>query len=144
MFRDRVRQFNKRVLNPQMMKIARSSWTPLAIVRHVGRRSGKPYQTPIIVKPVRGGFAIALTYGRAVDWYQNVVAAGRCTIIWHGKEYATGKPEPIDPERGLRIFPFPERLILRLLGTHDFVRLMYQGVSPGGQVARTRQEVRAL
>lgn len=46
------------------------------LVRHVGRRSGKPYETVIMVWPLRASFVIALTYGPKVDWYQNLLAAG--------------------------------------------------------------------
>lgn len=77
----------KHTLNPLTRRIARSAHGPFTLVRHVGRRSGKQYETPIIVSPVEDGFVIELTYGPDVDWHKNVLAAGGCTLIWHGKEY---------------------------------------------------------
>jgi deazaflavin-dependent oxidoreductase (nitroreductase family) len=84
---NRIRVFNKQALNPMILKFAGCSHSPISVIRHAGRRSGKPYLTPIIVEPLVDGFVFALTYGPKVDWYRNVLAAGWCTVIWHGKEY---------------------------------------------------------
>src|SRR5213592_325827 len=93
---ERLRAFNKRFLNPLMLKLAGKKYVPLAVVRHVGRRSGKTFETPIIVMPVRGGFVIALTYGSDVDWLRNVMAAGGGVMLWQGRAHPFGKPEPVD------------------------------------------------
>ncbi|MDQ2904920.1 MAG: nitroreductase family deazaflavin-dependent oxidoreductase [Chloroflexota bacterium] len=82
-------------------------------MRHVGRRSGKPYETTIMVWPLGEGFVIALTYGPEVDWYRNVLAAEGCTVFWHRRVYTLGKPEPIDAKTALPAFPAFFRLILR-------------------------------
>jgi hypothetical protein len=113
----------KHILNPLTLWLARSSFGPFSIVRHVGRRSGKLYETPIIVSPVKDGFVIELTYGHDVDWHKNVLAAGGCTLIWHGKEYAINKIESLDTETGLASFPSPQRAILRLLGRTHFEKM---------------------
>ncbi len=113
----------KHTLNPLTRRIASSSFGPFSIVRHVGRRSGKFYETPIIASRASDGFVIELTYGRDVDWHKNLLAAGGCTIIWHGREYAINKIEPLDAETGLAAFPPPARLILRLAGKKDFEKL---------------------
>jgi len=125
MSHNRIRAFNKRYFNRLVHRFAGVSRTPFALIRHVGRRSGKPYETPIIVMPQGHGFVIALTYGPRVDWYRNVQAAGAATLLWHNKEYALKQPEPIDVKAGLSAFPPPFRQILGLLGTRDFVRMTY-------------------
>ncbi len=125
MSHNRIRAFNKRYFNRLVRRFAGVSRTPFALIRHVGRRSGKPYETPIIVMPQGHGFVIALTYGPRVDWYRNVQAAGAATLLWHNKEYALKQPEPIDVKAGLSAFPPPFRQILGLLGTRDFVRMTY-------------------
>ena len=114
----------KHTLNPLTRRLAHSAFGPFSIVEHVGRRSGKHYETPIIVAPIEGGFVIELTYGPDVDWYQNVLAAGGCTILSHGKRYVIDKIEPIDTEIGRSAFPLPARVILHLLDRHHFVKLM--------------------
>lgn len=115
----------KYTLNPLTRRLARSSFGPFTIVRHVGRRSGKLYETPIIVRPVEDGFVIELTYGPEVDWHKNVLAAGGCTLVWHGKEYVIDAIEPLDTDTGLAAFPPSQRLILRLLGRRHFEKMKF-------------------
>ncbi|MBI4672800.1 MAG: nitroreductase family deazaflavin-dependent oxidoreductase [Chloroflexi bacterium] len=115
--------FLKHIFNPLTRRIARTSFGPFAIVRHVGRRSGKQYETPIIVSPAKDGFVIELTYGPDVDWHKNVLAANGCTVVWHGKEFAVDKPEPLDTETGRAAFPPPQQLVLNLLGRKHFEKL---------------------
>ena len=124
----RVRVFNKRVINRLTRHFARASYGPFALVRHVGRRSGTPYETPIMVERMGDRCLIALTYGPDVDWYRNVLAAGGCTLVWHGRVYALERPEPIDVHTALPAFPRFLRLILRLRGTQHFVGMQYREV----------------
>jgi hypothetical protein len=86
-----------------------------------------PYETVIMVWPMGEGFVIALTYGPKVDWYRNMLAAGGCTVFWHKKVYAVGKPEPIDAETALPAFPAPFRPILRRQGVQHFVWVKSSG-----------------
>src|SRR3990172_3969633 len=101
----------KHTLNPLTRRVARSSFGPFCIVRHVGRKSGRLYETPIIVSPVEDGFVIELTYGYGVDWHKNVLAAGGCTLLWHGKEYVVDRIEPLDTETGRGAYALPQPLI---------------------------------
>ena len=116
----------KYTLNPLTRRLARSLFGPFALVRHVGRRSGKPYETPIIARPVADGFVIELTYGPEVDWHKNIVAAGGCTVVWHGGEYAVNQIEPLDTETGRAAFSPFQQLILRLLRRTHFELLKAQ------------------
>ena len=122
--RARFLNFLKHYFNPLTRKIAGSSFGPFALVKHVGRRSGKPYETPIIVQPVTDGFVFELTYGPQVDWYQNVLAAGGCILRWHDKEYVVDKIEPLDTQVGLAAFPLLERLILRAIRRQHFLKMI--------------------
>ncbi len=124
--RDRVRFFNKRVLNRVMLKIAGAAHSPISIVYHVGRRSGKPYETPVIVEPLADSFVFALTYGPEVDWYRNVLAAGHAELLWHGKKFALANPELIDIKTALPVFPSFARPLLQTLGTRHFFRMKYR------------------
>ena len=78
--RDRVKQFNKHLLNPVMLLLAgRKHWYASAI-EHVGRKSGHAYTTPVVAGRVPGGFVMPLPYGTEVDWLRNVLAAGTATL----------------------------------------------------------------
>ncbi len=104
-------------------RIARSAFGPFAIVRHVGRRSGKTYETPVIVFPFAGGFMLALTYGPEVDWYRNVTAAGRCVVIWHRREYPIERIEPMMLSEAEPFLRQPYRAILGFVQTTHFVKM---------------------
>src|SRR5437660_486663 len=121
-------RFLKRVYTENEIRQCRGKATRLAgrfaVIRHVGRRSGKPYETTIMIWPVEDGFVIALTYGPEVDWYRNILAAGQCTLLWHGRVYAVGKPKPIAATTALPAFPPAFRPILRRRVKH-FVRLKF-------------------
>src|SRR5262249_47678734 len=93
-----IRTFVKRFVNPILRNVARLSLGPFALLRHVGRRSGKQYEIPIMVRPVAGGFVIELSYGRKVDWLRNLQAAGHGSLRWRHREFTLLKPEFIDAE----------------------------------------------
>jgi deazaflavin-dependent oxidoreductase (nitroreductase family) len=89
-------RFNKRVTNPvQRMWAGR---IPMhGILEHVGRRSGKPYRTPLIVfnADINGqpGVAILLTYGPNRDWLKNITAAGGGRMRRHGATFGVTNPQ---------------------------------------------------
>lgn len=129
-FRNKIRCFNKRFLNRLTSKIAWASLGPFAIVYHIGRRSGNLYETPIWVFPKAGGFVIALTYGPEVDWYRNVLAAGRCRMLWHHHEYAIEEIESMEAKSASPFFPGLVRMGLRLVGVRHFVKMKYRTAEP--------------
>jgi deazaflavin-dependent oxidoreductase (nitroreductase family) len=116
----------KYTLNPLTRRLARSPFGPFSVVRHIGRRSGKLYETPIVVAPVKDGFVIELTYGPDVDWHKNVVAAGGCRLVWHGQEYVIDTIEPVESASGRAAFSPARQLLLRLLRRKHFEKLKVQ------------------
>lgn len=125
----RIRIFVKHFINPVLRNAARSSHGPFALLRHVGRRSGKTYEIPIMVWRVEDGFVIVLTYGPKVDWLRNLQAAGQGNLRWHKREYAFQKPEFIDAKTAQRALPPFIKFVLRLRGEHEYVKLPGQPVS---------------
>ena len=123
---DRIRVMNKYVTNKLMIHICGKRFGHFAILTHTGRKSGKLYRIPIMVEPIEGGFAFALTYGKQVDWYKNVSASGSCSIHWKNKDYHLVKPEFIDKETGLLAFPGIFRSGLKLMGIQYFLKLEVQ------------------
>ena len=93
-----------------------------AILRYVGRRSGKTYRTPINVFLHGEEYVFALTYGADVQWVKNVLAAGGCEIEVRGKTVRLTDPRLIE-DRSRRLMPLPVRLFLGLIGVKDFLIL---------------------
>lgn len=110
----------KNTLNRVTTRLARAGAGPFSLVRHVGRRSGTQYETPIIVAAVPEGFVAELTYGENVSWYRNIVAAGGCRILVRGRPHQVVAIEPYPAEAGRAAFGFPARLVLRLLRRREF------------------------
>ena len=110
----------KHTLNPLVLRMARRGVGPFALVRHVGRKSGATYETPLILARVPEGFIAELTYGPEVNWYRNIVAAGRCEVVWRGREYAISGIQPFPTDAGLRAFGPARSWVLRLLRRHEF------------------------
>ena len=123
---DRIRIINKHVTNKFRVHISGRKFGHLAILSHVGRKSGKLYRIPIIAEPIKNGFVIALTYGKKVDWYENVIAKGGCSLNWKNKEYILINPEFIDKVIGVTAFPDIFQSILRKMGIQYYLRLVIQ------------------
>lgn len=110
--RDRIRPFNKYVLNPLMLRLAGRRHWYAAVIRHTGRRSGRRYATPVVADRVADDLIIPLPYGTHVDWLRNVLAAGRATVQVSGQTYDVTEPVIIDaavaepqlPDRRRRLF----------------------------------------
>jgi deazaflavin-dependent oxidoreductase (nitroreductase family) len=125
----RLRTFVKHFVNPLLRNFALASRGPFALLRHVGRRSGKTYEIPIMVWRVEDGFVIVLTYGPQVDWLRNLQAAAQGSLRWHKQEYVFQKPEFIDAKTALPALPPLIKQLLRLRGVHEFVKLSSQPVA---------------
>jgi deazaflavin-dependent oxidoreductase (nitroreductase family) len=121
---DAVRRMNRSVTNPRVMRTAGTADNQTSVIRHVGRTSGRAYETPVDVITTDDGFVIALPYGTRADWVQNVIAAGTATIVSQGRTVAVEAPiiaatsevaHQIPPKtlRTLRLFGVTECLSLR-------------------------------
>ena len=115
-----------RTLNRLTRRLASAGRGPFSLVVHVGRKSGREYQTPLILARVPEGFIAELTYGENVDWLRNVEAAGGCTVVHRGTRYRVTAVEHCDAGRGRSAFPPPARLVLTALRKRDF-RLLVAG-----------------
>lgn len=124
---DQMCFLNKRIFNPVILKFAGSAYSPISIIGHVGRRSGVPYTTPVLVKPLADRFMFVLPYGSKVDWYRNILAAGRGTLIWHDKEYPVESPQPLVISTGPLALPFLLKWIVRIVGAQHFIQMKSSG-----------------
>ena len=107
-------------LNRVTSQIARSGHGPFSLIRHVGRKSGRTYETPVILAKAPEGFIAELTYGDNVNWYRNVVTAGECVVVHRSVEYRVTRIEPCSAERGRSAYPAPFRFVLKVAGRNEF------------------------
>jgi len=121
--RDAVRQFNKRLFNPVVLRVAGRRYWYAAVVRHTGRRSGTAYATPVVADAIRGGFLVPLPYGRDVDWLRNVLAAGQATLVVHGHSYPVTRPRGVPAAEALPLLTGGAARRRRLWRTEHFLRV---------------------
>jgi deazaflavin-dependent oxidoreductase (nitroreductase family) len=77
--------------------VAGRRFTPLwGLMRHRGRRSGRVYTTPVVLRPIPGGFVVPLPWGPTTDWCRNVLAAGGGQVRWKGHDRTVERPEVVD------------------------------------------------
>jgi deazaflavin-dependent oxidoreductase (nitroreductase family) len=120
---DRVRRFNRAVTNPRVLRSAGSPGASASVIRHVGRRSGRSYDTPVGPIPVGDVFVIALPYGPRADWVRNVVASGSATLVHEGRTVPVHKPEIVSTAQVMDDLPSSEQRALRLFGVDQCLRL---------------------
>lgn len=109
--------------NDMTRKISGTQWSSWGLLTHVGRRSGRNYQTSLGVLAYGDGFLLPLGYGTQTDWYRNVMAAGMCELAWKGHTYQLERPEIISGPEVVHSWPIRERILLQLAGMRDFVWL---------------------
>jgi deazaflavin-dependent oxidoreductase (nitroreductase family) len=116
-----LRPFTTHLFNPLSRRFA--GWLPaFGILSYVGRKSGRPYRTPLNVFKRGDGYVFALTYGSEVDWVKNVLAAGEADLRTRGRDVHLVEPELfVDPTR--RLMPLVVRIVLRMNNVSEFLRM---------------------
>ncbi|MEM9656580.1 MAG: nitroreductase family deazaflavin-dependent oxidoreductase [Actinomycetota bacterium] len=83
-----MRTVNKNVFNRWELSRGRRP-----VLRHVGRVSGRSFETPLQPRPVDGGYVFILMYGaESSDWVKNVMVAGEATLTFDGAEHRLVNP----------------------------------------------------
>lgn len=115
-----LRRVNRVFTNPVMGTFA---WLvpPLAVVHHVGRKSGRPYRSPVIALGTASGFAIPMTYGRDVDWARNLIAAGGGELQRAGRSVRLTNPRIVGLDEAEPHLPAAVRPFFRLADFPGFV-----------------------
>lgn len=113
-------RMNRRVTNRFLAPFARVM-PGFAILHHVGRRSGRIYETPVNVFRDRDEVVVALTYSSNSDWVKNVLNAGRCEIESRGKRTVLVNPRLL-VDREKRWAPGVVRFFLNRLGVNEIMR----------------------
>ncbi|OPX11924.1 nitroreductase family deazaflavin-dependent oxidoreductase [Mycobacterium sp. AT1] len=121
--RDSVRVFNKHLLNPAVLRLAGSKHFYASAIHHTGRRSGRPYVTPVTAFRVTDGFVVPLPYGTHTDWLRNLQVEQHGSIRFHGETFPISSPVVVASATASAELPPHQRKIMRRLGFHDFVHL---------------------
>jgi deazaflavin-dependent oxidoreductase (nitroreductase family) len=120
----RVKRGFLKVLNATLNKLtrrmARSGIGPFSLVVNVGRKSGRVFETPVILARSDDAFIAELTYGPGVQWYRNITAAGHCQVVVKGRRYDIDRIEQCTTAEGLRAFGGAKAVLLRTLHRTHF------------------------
>lgn len=84
-----------RATRPLALRTAGREGSGTSVIRHVGRRSGRAYETPVVAARHDDSFLIALPYGKRTDWLKNVLGKGSATIVTNGHAYEVDRPEVV-------------------------------------------------
>jgi deazaflavin-dependent oxidoreductase (nitroreductase family) len=84
LFPTQIDRLQMKYMNPVMRRVA--PFLPMFVVlKHRGRKSGKPYQT--VVNAFRKGNAVAILLGHGnTDWVKNLQAAGEADIQFRSRD----------------------------------------------------------
>ena len=123
-----IARFARGYVNPVASHVA-GRLPPFAMIRHVGRRSGTEYRTPIMIFRTPDGFVIALTYGPGTDWVRNMFATGAATIQYRGLEIEVKDLRlTVGTEAGSWL-PWVVRVALRVMRVDDFLVVRAAGAA---------------
>lgn len=126
-----VRRLGKRFGRPIELRTAGEPGASAALVRHVGRRSGASYATPIGVYPMGDDFLVYLPYGRDVDWLRNIRATGTAELRVEGRTHLVA-PRLVEPAEAMPHLSARDRRVARVFGVTDFLVLRRVPVGAGG------------
>src|SRR5262245_12281341 len=108
-------RFNKRVTN-RIQGLYAWLVPPWGVILHRGRRSGRPYRTPLFAFRRDTTLVIALLYGEESDWLRNLRHGGG-HVVRAGRTLTVTPPEIIsltDADPVLARLSRPERAYCRL------------------------------
>lgn len=120
---DAVRRLNRSLTNPRVMRTAGTPQAQTSVIQHVGRKSGRTYETPVDTIPAATGFLIALPYGTRADWVRNVLAAGSATVARRGERVDVDRPTIVATADVAGQIPTKTLRTLRLFGVSQCLRL---------------------
>lgn len=91
-------RINRRVINPRQIRKGE-----YPVVTHVGRTSGRSYQTPLDAFPTENGYVLVARYGPESDWVRNIQAAEAATLRIAGEEHVLDSPRLVSQEEAIDV-----------------------------------------
>jgi deazaflavin-dependent oxidoreductase (nitroreductase family) len=117
-----VKRYNKLLVNRVYLRFP-GRLGKVAVIHHVGRRSGTPYTTPVMAHASHREVIVLLPYGTDVDWLRNLQAAGHGAVDLEGRSLQVDEPAVVDIDDVLGLLPDPLVRTARLNGTRQAARL---------------------
>ena len=111
-------EVNKRVFNRWELK---RGVRPVLI--HVGRTSGKTYETPLDAHRVDGGYIFICNYGSRSDWVRNILASGMASLRIGAERVDLVAPRLIAAEEALQQLPAGTKTPPRSMNVTEFLRM---------------------
>lgn len=127
--------FVNRIVNPWLERrgAIRGSRGELALIEHVGRKSGTVRRTPIHPVPTRNGFRIIVPIGERSEWARNVLAAGHCRLVLGDRIIELDEPVLETPSE-VPDLPRPVRVLFEWLGFRYLRLRTFREARPGAVV----------
>jgi deazaflavin-dependent oxidoreductase (nitroreductase family) len=108
---------------PLALRSAGKAGSDTSVVRHVGRQSGRIYETPVVAVAHDDTFLVALPYGDRTDWLKNVVANGKADIVNKGEAYSVDRPEVVPMAEVTAFFRPKEQRLHRRFNVDSALRV---------------------
>ncbi|MGZ8563634.1 MAG: nitroreductase/quinone reductase family protein [Candidatus Limnocylindria bacterium] len=126
-----------RIIDPWLERqgVISGSGGELALIQHVGRKSGTVRRTPIHPIPTEDGFRIIVPIGEESEWARNVLAAGHCRLVLGDRLIDLDAPVLETPAE-VPDLPRPVRALFEWLGFR-YLRLRTFGVTETDASAST-------
>ena len=109
----------QRTMKPVALRGAGTPGAYASVIRHVGRTTGRRYETPVVAVPTDDGFVIALPYGLNTDWLKNVLASGSAIVVDEGTTYEVDQPQIVPAASAAPLFPRENQRTHRLFGVEE-------------------------
>jgi hypothetical protein len=104
-------------VNPWLLRhgLVGGRHSEIGSIEHVGRVSGIRRLTPIHPEATSDGFRVMVPIGFESQWARNVIAAGHCRLLLHGRTHELADPQLLRP-RDVPGLPRIIRLATEILG----------------------------
>jgi deazaflavin-dependent oxidoreductase (nitroreductase family) len=102
------------------------------VLHHVGRRTGRTYDTPVVVRVTDEAVYVPLPFGERTDWYRNARAAGGSWVTWKGAYHWLGRPVVVDRGAAGSGFSRLMQQVMRIARIEQVVRFDPIGRSSSG------------
>jgi len=121
-----VKRYNKFLVNRVYLRFS-GRLGKVAVIHHVGRRSGTPYTTPVMAHESHQDVIVPLPYGTDVDWLRNLQAAGHGAVDLEDRSLQVDEPAVVDIEDVVGLLPDSLVRTVRLNGARQVARLHVSG-----------------